>query len=97
MFNFTEWLATASSVSLNNLYHPGNQPGVVAAARNGAYSVLQDMGLDVLREFWPEIARKFKMPFRGLRKELRPSRNVTDPSSRHLGSRLRQKGPHDLA
>jgi hypothetical protein len=37
--------------------------GVVAAARNGACSVLQDMGLDVLREFWPEIARKFKMPF----------------------------------
>jgi len=27
------------------------------------------MGLDVLREFWPEIARKVKMPFRGLRKE----------------------------
>jgi hypothetical protein len=75
MFNFTEWLGTASSVALNNLYHPGNQPGVAAAARNGAYSVLQDMGLDVLREFWPEIARKFKMPFRGLRKEPPPGRN----------------------
>jgi hypothetical protein len=23
------------------------------------------MGFDVLREFWPEIARKFKLPFRG--------------------------------
>ena len=30
MFNFTEWLATASSVALNNQYHPGNQPGVAA-------------------------------------------------------------------
>ena len=46
-------------------YHPGNQRGLAPAARNGAFSVLQDMGLDVIREFWPEIARKFKMPFRG--------------------------------
>ena len=69
MFNYTEWLATSSSLALNNLYHPGNQPGVAAAARNGAFSVLQDMGFDVLREFWPEIARKFNLPFRGVREE----------------------------
>ena len=29
------------------------------------YSLLQDMGFDVLREFWPEISRKFRLPFRG--------------------------------
>jgi hypothetical protein len=69
MFNYTEWLATGSSVALNNLYHPGNQPGVAAAARNGAFSVLQDMGFDVLREFWPELARKLNLPFRGVREE----------------------------
>jgi hypothetical protein len=69
MFNFTEWLATSSSLALNNLYHPGNQPGVAAAARNGAFSVLQDMGFDVLREFWPEVARKLDLPFRGVREE----------------------------
>jgi len=69
MFNFTEWLATGSSLALNNLYHPGNQPGVAAAARNGAFSVLQDMGFDILREFWPEVARKFKLPFRGARED----------------------------
>jgi hypothetical protein len=67
MFNYTEWLATGSSVALNNLYHPGNQPGVAAAARNGAFVVLQDMGFDVLREFWPEVARKLNLPFRGVR------------------------------
>jgi hypothetical protein len=27
--------------------------------------MLQDMGFDVLREFWPDISRKFKLPFRG--------------------------------
>jgi len=69
MFNFSEWLATGSSVALNNLYHPGNQPGVAAATRRGAYSVLMDMGFDVLREFWPEVARKFNLPFRGVREE----------------------------
>jgi hypothetical protein len=25
----------------------------------------EGIGFDVLREFWPEIARKFKLPFRG--------------------------------
>ena len=68
-FNFTEWLGTASSVALNNVYHPGNQPGAAAAARNGALVVLEDMGFDVLREFWPEVARKFRMPFRGVRQD----------------------------
>ena len=58
-----------SSAALNNLYHPGNQPGVAAAARNGAFNVLQDMGFDVLREFWPEVARKLSLPFRGVREE----------------------------
>ena len=69
MFNYTEWLATGSSVALNNLYHPGNRPGVAPAARNGAFNMLQDMGFDVLREFWPEVARKLNLPFRGVREE----------------------------
>jgi hypothetical protein len=65
MFNFSEWLGTTSAVALGDMYHPDNQPGVGPAARNVAYAVLQDMGFDVLREYWPEIARKFKLPFRG--------------------------------
>lgn len=68
-FNFTEWMGTASSVALNNTYHPGNRRGLAPAARSGAFVVLQDMGFDVLREFWPEVARKFRMPFRGVREE----------------------------
>jgi hypothetical protein len=34
------------------------------------------MGFDVLREFWPEISRKFRLPFRG---ESEPVNH--DPSS----------------
>ena len=65
MFNFSEWLGTASSVALSNTYHPDNQRGFAPAARRVGYGVLQDAGFDVLREFWPEIARSLKLPFRG--------------------------------
>ncbi len=65
MFNFSEWLGSASTTALADLYHPDNKPGVAPAARSAAYGMLQDMGWDVLREFWPEIARKLKLPFRG--------------------------------
>ena len=64
MFNFSEWLGTTSSVVLNNAYHPGNQPGPGAVAQAVSINVASDAGFDVLREFWPEIAHKFKLPFR---------------------------------
>ncbi|HXR10121.1 MAG TPA: hypothetical protein VN792_05050, partial [Candidatus Acidoferrales bacterium] len=46
-------------------YHPDNRRGFAPTAENVGYSVAQGIGYDVLREFWPEIARKFKLPFRG--------------------------------
>jgi hypothetical protein len=65
MFNFSEWLGTVSTVVLSNTYHPDNQRGFSPAAQRVGYAMLQDMGFDVLREFWPDISRKFKLPFRG--------------------------------
>ena len=64
MFNVSEWLGTVSVVALSNVYHPGNERGFAPAARQVGYSIGEDIGLDVLREFWPEIARKFRLPFR---------------------------------
>jgi hypothetical protein len=64
MFNFSEWLGTVSVVALSNAYHPGNQRGFAPAATQVGYGLVEDIGLDVLREFWPETARKFKLPFR---------------------------------
>lgn len=64
MFNFSEWLGTMSAVALGDVYHPDNKPGFAPAAQSVGYAFLQDMGFDVLREFWPEIARKLKLPFR---------------------------------
>lgn len=64
MFNASEWFGTTSAVVLANTYHPDNKRGFAAAARGVGYSVLSDTGFDVLREFWPEMARKFRLPFR---------------------------------
>lgn len=65
MFNFSEWLGTISAVTLSNAYHPGHERGFAPAAQAIGLSIAEDMGFDVLREFWPEISRKFKLPFRG--------------------------------
>ena len=65
MFNFSEWLGATSAVALANTYHPDNRRGIGPAAKNVSFDIATDMGYDVLREFWPEIARKFKLPFRG--------------------------------
>ena len=64
MFNFSEWLGGASAVALSNVYHPDHQRGFEPAARRVGFGVTSDAGFDVLREFWPEIARKFKLPLR---------------------------------
>ena len=65
MFNFSEWLGTVSAISLSNVYHPGNERGFAPTAEGLGISLLNDMGYDLLREFWPEISHKFKLPFRG--------------------------------
>jgi hypothetical protein len=64
MPNYSEWFGTVSSKALSNLYHPGNARGLGSTASRVGYSVANDMAWDVLREYWPEIARKFKLPFR---------------------------------
>ncbi|MGA7852248.1 MAG: hypothetical protein WCA15_02910 [Candidatus Acidiferrales bacterium] len=64
MFNFSEWMGTTSAAVLANAYHPDRERGVRPAVRRAASSVSWDVGFDILREHWPEIARKFKLPFR---------------------------------
>jgi hypothetical protein len=64
MFNYSEWLGSASSTALSNLLHPGNERGFGAAANRAGVGIATDMGWDVFREFWPEIAHKFRLPFK---------------------------------
>jgi hypothetical protein len=65
MFNFSEWLGTTSSVVLSNTYHPGNSRAAGDAARRIGVSMAWDAGFDVLREFWPEVVHRLKLPFKG--------------------------------
>jgi hypothetical protein len=65
MPNYSEWLGTVSAAALSNAYHPGNERGIGPVAKRVGYALIQDVGFDVLREFWPEISRKLKLPFRG--------------------------------
>jgi len=80
IFNVTESVGTLSAAALNNAYHPGDDHTLATITRQAGLSVVQDMGFDVLREFWPQIARKLKMPFRDmaepqpLAREPRPAR-----------------------
>jgi hypothetical protein len=67
MFNVSEWAGGAASVAVNNALHPGNPGGVVPVVRTTAYTALTDTGFNILREFWPEVARTLRLPFRGYR------------------------------
>jgi len=83
MFNYSEWLGTATSAALSTYYHPNADRGFSPIATQVGFAVVQDMGFDVLREFWPDIARKFRIPFRpdqaGKRRAM-PPREVSPAS-----------------
>lgn len=79
MFNFSEWLGTTSADVLSNTYRPDSQRGFSATAERVSYGILQDMGFDVLREFWPEISHKLKLPFRG---QTPPANQDSNPATR---------------
>lgn len=64
MPNYSEWFGTVSSKALSNLYHPGNPRGFGPTVSRVGFSVANDMAWDVVREFWPEITHKFRLPFR---------------------------------
>jgi hypothetical protein len=64
VINYPEWFSVVSTKLVSNLYHPGNPRGFGPTAERVGFSVANDMAWDVLREFWPEIAHKFKLPFR---------------------------------
>lgn len=64
MFNFSEWLGDATVTVLSNTYLPDNRRGVAPVAESMASGMTYDMAYDILREFWPEIAKTFHLPFR---------------------------------
>jgi hypothetical protein len=57
-FNYSEWLGNASAVAISNAYYPDNRTLV----DNGTKLLIQvgtDATSQVLKEFWPDIKRKW--------------------------------------
>ena len=57
-FNFSEWLGNASAVAISQAYHPDNRTAV-DATEFLFEQVATDAFSQVLKEFWPDIKRKF--------------------------------------
>jgi hypothetical protein len=79
MPNYSLWFGTTSAIALSNVYHPDHRRGFAPTAEGVGISVGNGIGFDVLREFWPEIARKFKLPFRGQGEVERPKADPAQP------------------
>lgn len=63
MFNYSQWLGTTSSAVLHNTYHPGNETGFGPMSERIGFDFASSIGFDILREFWPDVSHKFKLPF----------------------------------
>lgn len=57
-FNYSEWVGNAVGVAISQAYHPDNR-----TAGDATVLLLEQVGTDavsqVLKEFWPDIKRKF--------------------------------------
>jgi hypothetical protein len=57
-FNFSEWVGNAASTAIGNAYHPDTRD-----AYDNSMKLLEQVGTDaisqVLKEFWPDVKRKF--------------------------------------
>ncbi len=73
MINYSEWMGLASAKALSNLVHPDNERGFGTTAQRVGMNVTSDMAWDVLKEFWPDINRKFHLPFKRHDESLPPA------------------------
>jgi hypothetical protein len=62
--NASRWLGASSSVALANLYHPDRERGFAPAAQRVGIKLATQAGFDVIKEFWPDIVRTLRLPFR---------------------------------
>ncbi len=58
-FNFSEWLGNGTAVAISNLYYPGDTRNVYDNIQKLGIAVGTDAFSQVLKEFWPDIKRKF--------------------------------------
>jgi len=57
-FNFSEWLGNGTVAAIGNLYYP-NERGFASTMQRTGTQVGTDAISDVLKEFWPDIKRRW--------------------------------------
>lgn len=57
-FNYSEILGNSSAVAISNLYYPDSRNAADASVKLGT-QIGVDMASNVLKEFWPDISRRF--------------------------------------
>ena len=73
MPNISLWAGTTAGVLMSDVYHPGTTHGPGPISRQVGLNIAEDAAYDILREFWPEIAKAFHVPFRSSEPNMRPS------------------------
>lgn len=58
-FNYSEICGNLSAAGLSNLYYPASNRTVSATMDKFAVNVVSDAGFNVLKEFYPDMRRKF--------------------------------------
>lgn len=58
-FNASRVLGSGVSEALSGLYVPGQRQGMRSIAGRAGFDLLSDAGLNLVREFWPDVRRKF--------------------------------------
>jgi len=58
-FNYSEILGNATAVAISNAYYRDNRTAADSGSKLGT-QIGVDMASNVLKEFWPDVSRKFK-------------------------------------
>jgi hypothetical protein len=62
-FNYSEILGNSTAVALSTAYYPNNR-NVTDATRKLGMQIGVDMASNILKEFWPDLSRKFSRKHR---------------------------------
>ena len=62
-FNFSELIGNSTAVAISNSYYADNRTASNAVSRLGTQLGV-DMGANILKEFWPDLERKFSRKHR---------------------------------
>jgi hypothetical protein len=62
-FNFSEIIGNSTAVAISTAYYPDNRTATNAVSKLGVQLGV-DMAANILKEFWPDINRKFSRKHR---------------------------------